>query len=115
MTIKLHPSIDNGFNPTKENFAGGVLNCKCESNTVRGQTAHNHACGCSKCWKPEGAIFSQIAVISRDNVEVVANADKLVVVDENAVIAVMHVKMYVYMYGRIEDNPPILWFRLCSH
>ncbi|WP_318433404.1 S-(hydroxymethyl)glutathione synthase [Photobacterium leiognathi] len=109
MTIKLHPSIDNGFNPTKENFAGGVLNCKCKSNTVRvklaGQTAHNHACGCSKCWKPEGAIFSQIAVISRDNVEVVANADKLVVVDENAVIKRHACKECgVHMYGRIEDT-----------
>ncbi|MCG3864526.1 MULTISPECIES: S-(hydroxymethyl)glutathione synthase [unclassified Photobacterium] len=109
MSIKLHPSIDNGFAATKENFAGGVLSCQCNTNTVRvklaGQTAHNHACGCSKCWKPEGAVFSQIAVISRDNVEVIANADKLVVVDQNAAIKRHACKECgVHMYGRIEDT-----------
>ena len=109
MSISLHPSIDNGFAATKENFQGGVLNCNCESNTVRvklsGQTAHNHACGCSKCWKPEGAVFSQIAVISRDNVEVIANANKLVVIDESAAIKRHACKECgVHMYGRIDNT-----------
>ena len=109
MSISLHPSIDNGFAATKENFQGGVLNCNCVSNTVRvklsGQTAHNHACGCSKCWKPEGAVFSQIAVISRDNVEVIANANKLVVIDESAAIKRHACKECgVHMYGRIDNT-----------
>ncbi|OBU20098.1 S-(hydroxymethyl)glutathione synthase [Photobacterium aquimaris] len=109
MSISLHPSIDNGFAATKENFQGGVLNCNCASNTVRvklsGQTAHNHACGCSKCWKPEGAVFSQIAVISRDNVEVIANAEKLVVIDESAAIKRHACKECgVHMYGRIDNT-----------
>ena len=109
MSISLHPSIDNGFAATKENFQGGVLNCNCVSNTVRvklsGQTAHNHACGCSKCWKPEGAVFSQIAVISRDNVEVIANAEKLVVIDESAAIKRHACKECgVHMYGRIDNT-----------
>lgn len=109
MSISLHPSIDNGFIATKENFQGGVLNCNCTSNTVRvklsGQTAHNHACGCSKCWKPEGAVFSQIAVISRDNVEVIANAEKLVVIDESAAIKRHACKECgVHMYGRIDNS-----------
>lgn len=88
--LKLHPSIDNGFPPASPGFAGGTLKCKCASNpvTVRigSQTAHNHACGCTKCWKPEGAIFAQIAVVGRDNVNVTSGAEKLQVVDPSATI-----------------------------
>ena len=40
-------------------FAGGTLACKCKDKPVKvgikGDVAHNHACGCTKCWKPEGA------------------------------------------------------------
>ena len=107
--IKLHPAIDHGFPATQEAFNGGVLNCKCKTNKVSvkltGQTAHNHACGCSKCWKPEGAIFSQVAVISRDNVEVIANEDKLVIIDESAAIQRHACKECgTHMFGRIENN-----------
>lgn len=107
--IKLHPSIDGGFPATQDGFNGGVLNCQCESDKVSvklsGQTAHNHACGCSKCWKPEGALFSQVAVISRDNVEVIANNEKLEIVDESSVIQRHACKACgTHMYGRIENE-----------
>ena len=53
-------------------FAGGTLTCKCTSNpvTVRiaSNVAFNHACGCTKCWKPEGALFSVVGVGGRDKV-----------------------------------------------
>ncbi len=106
--IKLHPSIDNGFPATKDSFNGGTLNCQCHANKVSvkltAQTAHNHACGCSKCWKPAGALFSQVAVVSRDNVEVVANTDKLVIVDESATIQRHACKECgTHMFGRIEN------------
>jgi hypothetical protein len=69
-TVEIHPSIDAGILPALPGFEGGVLRCKCPSDrvevTISAQTAHNHACGCSKCWKPEGALFSQVAVVSRD-------------------------------------------------
>ncbi|MCF8481286.1 MAG: S-(hydroxymethyl)glutathione synthase [Rhodospirillum sp.] len=107
--VKLHPSIDNGFGAATPDFAGGTLTCKCASNPVtvkiKSQVAHNHACGCTKCWKPEGAIFSQIAVVGRDAVEVVSGADKLVVVDPNAAIQRHACKdCGVHMYGRIENT-----------
>lgn len=106
---KLHPSIDNGFSATKEDFNGGTLNCKCDTNKVivklTAQTAHNHACGCSKCWKPEGAIFSQVAVIPRENVEVIANIEKLAIVDESTAIQRHACKdCGTHMYGRIENS-----------
>ena len=72
---------------------------------IKGQCAHNHVCGCTKCWKPEGALFSQVAVVPRDNVSVIANEDKLVVVDPNATIQRHACKECgVHMYGRIENK-----------
>ncbi|ROO25350.1 aldehyde-activating protein [Salinisphaera orenii MK-B5] len=105
----IHPSIDNGIKPGSENFAGGTLSCHCSSNPVKvkvgAQTAHNHACGCSKCWKPDGARFALIAVVSRDAVSVVENEDKLEVVDSSAAIQRHACKECgVHMFGRIEDR-----------
>jgi S-(hydroxymethyl)glutathione synthase len=114
--IHLHPSIDHGFRPTKAGFAGGTLTCKCASNPVEvhidAQTAYNHACGCTKCWKPDGAIFSVVAVVGRDKLKVTKNADKLKVVDPNAAIQ-RHActGCGVHMYGRIENkNHPFYGF-----
>ena len=62
-------------------------------------------CGCTKCWKPAGALFSQVAVVPSDKVRVSANGDKLAVVDQNAVIKRHACKgCGVHMYGRIENE-----------
>lgn len=105
----IHPAVDNGIKPAGTNFAGGTLSCKCSDKkvtvSVKGQSAHNHVCGCTKCWKPAGAQFSQVAVAPRDKLSVTANADKLKVVDSTATI-----QRYacsgcgVHMYGRIENK-----------
>lgn len=106
--ISMHPAVDNGVKPGAPDFPGGALHCHCASNpvevTIRGQVAHNHVCGCTKCWKPEGAAFSMIAVVPRDNLGVTANADKLQVVDSSAAIQ-RHAcrECGVHMYGRIEN------------
>jgi S-(hydroxymethyl)glutathione synthase len=72
---------------------------------ISGQCAHNHVCGCTKCWKPAGALFSQVAVVPRDNLRVTANEDKLAVVDPSAVIKRHACKdCGVHMYGRIENE-----------
>jgi S-(hydroxymethyl)glutathione synthase len=88
--ILIHPAVDNGVKPGSKDFTGGTLRCQCASNAVEVKIttncAHNHVCGCTKCWKPKGALFSQIAVAPRDNVEVTKNGDKLKVVDLNALI-----------------------------
>ncbi len=69
------------------------------------QCAHNHVCGCTKCWKPAGALFSQVAVVPRDKLRVTKNADKLKVVDANATIQRYACKECgVHMYGRIENT-----------
>jgi S-(hydroxymethyl)glutathione synthase len=105
----LHPAIDNGIQAGSKDFAGGNLYCGCEAETVQvtvtSQSAHNHVCGCSKCWKPEGALFSQVAVVPRESLSVTANAGKLEIVDKSAVIQ-RHAckKCGVHMFGRIENQ-----------
>jgi S-(hydroxymethyl)glutathione synthase len=72
---------------------------------IDGDVAHNHACGCTKCWKPEGATFSVVGVVPRDNLAAAANADKLGLVDESATIQRYACRdCGVHMYGRIENK-----------
>ena len=80
--VSIHPAIDHGIGPDgAASFGGGTLQCKCADRkvavSIKGQSAYNHVCGCTKCWKPVGALFSMVAAVSRDNVSVTANQDKL--------------------------------------
>jgi S-(hydroxymethyl)glutathione synthase len=109
VAVSIHPAVDQGIKPTAKDFAGGTLVCKCEDRpvtvTVSSQTAYNHVCGCTKCWKPKSALFSQVAVVSRDKLAVSANADKLEVVNAAAPIQRHACKgCGVHMYGRIENK-----------
>ena len=109
MTISIHPSVDQGLTAAEPGFQGGMLLCKCRDNPVEvrveGQCLHNHVCGCTKCWKPEGATFSQIAVVPREKVSAVANANKLEVVDAAAAIQRHACRdCGVHMFGRIENR-----------
>ncbi len=107
--LSIHPAVDRGTKPAAANFSGGTLRCLCTERrvevAVKSQSAHNHVCGCTKCWKPGGALFSQVAVVPREKLAVTANEDKLKVVDAKATI-----QRYtctgcgVHMYGRIENK-----------
>ena len=109
MAVKLHPSIDKGLKAGAKKFKGGTLECHCASErvavTIKGNVAHNHACGCTKCWKPAGAKFAVVGVVPRDKLSVTANEQKLHVVDSTATI-----QRYacsgcgVHLYGRIENT-----------
>jgi len=115
--VSIHPSIDKGLGPAAAaNFTGGTLQCRCADRkvtvSIKGQSNYNHACGCTKCWKPEGALFSIVAAVSRDNLSVTANPEKLKVVDPNATIK-RHActACGVHMYGRIDNaNHPLYGF-----
>jgi S-(hydroxymethyl)glutathione synthase len=109
MTIHIHPLIDNGVKKGSGNFTGGTLVCKCKDRPVKvaisGDVAYDHACGCTKCWKPEGAIFSIVGVVPKQNVTVLENGDKLEIVDKNAAIQRHACKVCgTHMYGRIENT-----------
>lgn len=105
----IHPSVDHGSKPAAKDFAGGTLSCKCKQApvqvSIKGQCAHNHVCGCTKCWKPEGALFSQVAVVARENLRVSAGDNKLKVVDASAAIQRHACRdCGVHLYGRIENT-----------
>jgi S-(hydroxymethyl)glutathione synthase len=108
MAVKLHPSIDKGVKAGAKKFKGGTLTCHCATEpvtvSIKGNVAHNHACGCTKCWKPAGAKVSVVAVVGKENVAVTANEQKLGVVDASATIQ-RHAcnACGVHMYGRIEN------------
>lgn len=107
--VKIHPAVDGGVKKGDAGFGGGTLQCKCATDKVEvkvgGQTAHNHVCGCTKCWKPDGAVFSQVAVVGRDAVSVTANEGKLKIVNADAAIQ-RHActGCGAHMYGRIENT-----------
>lgn len=108
-SVAIHPSVDQGLKPAASGFAGGTLHCHCSSKPVEvrvdAQVAHNHVCGCTKCWKPKGALFSMVAVVPRDKLKVTANEDKLEIVDKSAAIQRHACKECgVHMFGRIENK-----------
>ena len=109
MAILIHPAVDHGVKPGRADFAGGTLVCHCASDPVKVHigvnVAFDHVCGCTKCWKPKGALFSLVAVVPRDKLTVVANGQKLKIVDASAPIQ-RHActGCGVHMYGRIENK-----------
>ncbi len=109
MAISIHPAVDGGVKRGNPSFAGGTLVCKCASSPVTvslgSNIAYDHMCGCTKCWKPQGALFSLLAVIPREKLSVTANAQKLKIVDEKAPIQrYACTSCGVHMYGRIENK-----------
>lgn len=105
----IHPAVDQGVPTGRPEFQGGTLVCECAQDPVEvrvaSQVAHNHVCGCTKCWKPDDATFSMIAVVPRDNVSIIANEDKLEIVDAGAAIQRHACKECgVHMFGRIENK-----------
>jgi S-(hydroxymethyl)glutathione synthase len=109
MAISIHPSVDNGVRKGDPAFAGGTLECRCAGDKVEvrieSNVARNHACGCTKCWKPQGAAFSVVGVVPRDKLSVAANGDKLAVVDDKATIQRYACRdCGTHMYGRIENR-----------
>jgi S-(hydroxymethyl)glutathione synthase len=108
-TFSIHPAVDHGVKPGAKDFAGGTLVCKCADSPVKvalaANCAYNHICGCTKCWKPAGALFSMVAVMPRDKLKIVGHAEKLEVVDPNAPIQRYRCKgCGVHLYGRIENS-----------
>lgn len=106
---RIHPEVDKGLSPARSDFKGGTLVCKCTRDPVEvridSQVAHNHVCGCTKCWKPQGAAFSVVAVVPRDKLKVTAHEEKLKVVDPSATIQRYRCTACgTHMYGRIENK-----------
>ena len=106
--VRLHPSVDAGVASVNTVADRITLKCRCQERQVEVlltvNWSHNHLCGCSKCWKPMGALFAQIAVVPRNALTVSHNDDKLQVVDPGQAIQ-RHAcrECGVHMLGRVED------------
>ncbi|MDG0023883.1 S-(hydroxymethyl)glutathione synthase [Trinickia sp. Y13] len=109
MTTAIHPSVDHGIQKGASDFKGGTLRCSCATDPVEvrvdSQVLFNHACGCTKCWKPAGALFSVVGVVPRDKLTVTAHGEKLKVVDDSALIQ-RHACTGCgkHLFGRIENK-----------
>ncbi len=120
MSHSLHPAVESGIKsrPAKRGLwgylnnkpqPGGTLSCKCDKNPIvvkiTAQAAHNHLCGCTQCWKPDGALFSQVAVVPRDKLQVSKNGDKIIILDTSAPIQ-RHIcrDCGTHMFGRVKDE-----------
>ncbi|SFE42038.1 S-(hydroxymethyl)glutathione synthase [Roseivivax sediminis] len=107
--VALHPLFDAGLPERAENFPGSALRCHCPEDRVvievAAQSVHPHLCGCTRCWKPVGALFSLVAAVPRGKVTIMQNEDKLEVVDPSVPI-LRHActGCGVHMFGRIEDE-----------
>lgn len=105
MKVSLHPAV-NG--PSRAvSLAGATLRCQCADPVevkLAEDIAHNHLCGCSKCWKPEGALLAQTAVVPTGTLEVLKGEERLRVLDET-----QKVQRYacntcgVHLFGRVSD------------
>lgn len=109
MTQAIHPSVDQGIQKGASDFKGGTLRCSCATDPVEvrvdSQVLFNHACGCTKCWKPAGALFSVVGVVPRDKLTVTAHGEKLKIVDDSALIQ-RHActGCGTHLFGRIENK-----------
>ncbi|MEO8936446.1 MAG: S-(hydroxymethyl)glutathione synthase [Burkholderiaceae bacterium] len=108
-SVQIHPSVDNGVKKGSSSYGGGTLTCKCTDRpvkvAVKAQSAHNHVCGCSKCWKPDGSTFSMVAVVPSSAISVTENGDKLKVVDSSSTIHRHACTVCgAHMFGRIENK-----------
>ncbi len=104
--VALHPAVDAGLSDRRSTPL--TLRCGCDTDAVIVEVAepvsHNHLCGCSKCWKPQGAIFAQTAVVARDAANAVANAHKLIPVDpDSAILRHACAHCGTHMIGTVED------------
>lgn len=106
--VTLHPAVDGG-NEVPHANSPRTLRCHCTTDPVVVEIAvpvlHNHLCGCSKCWKPEGTSFAMTAVVPGGTTEVVEHGEKLAVVDPDQSIQ-RHActACGVHMIGRVPDR-----------
>lgn len=105
-SLPLHPAVDHGV--SKAASTPLRLQCSCDDAPVSVRVAeavsHNHLCGCSRCWKPEGALFAQTAVVPRATCDDWRHQEKLAPVDPRAKILRMACsKCGVHMIGQVDD------------
>ena len=104
--VPLHPAV--GKSIAKTTVEPFVARCRCIANAVEIEVSqpveHNHLCGCSKCWRPPGATFAQVAVVPAGCVALKAHGDKLETVDATQKIERRRCRECgTHMVGQVSD------------
>ncbi len=105
--VALHPALAAAH--AAEAPENTALRCQCAADPVivelDAPVRHNHLCGCSQCWKPQGALFAQIAVVPAGAARVTQGADKLTVVNPGQSIERHACRACgTHMVGRVPDR-----------
>jgi S-(hydroxymethyl)glutathione synthase len=105
----IHPCVEGDRAEPAKWPAPMMLRCLCPETPVEVRLGalirHNHLCGCSKCWKPAGALFAQTAVVPAGMLEILKNGSKLAVVDASQKIqrhACSHCG--THLFGQVKDK-----------
>lgn len=103
-TPMLHPALGTAAVAPET----ATLRCACASDPVTvaldAPIAHNHLCGCSQCWKPEGAVMAQIAVVPAGQGRVLTGADKLTIANPGQSVERHACRACgTHMIGRVAD------------
>lgn len=106
--VSIHPCVDHRNQGGIEPRRSSVIRCQCKTDrieiAVSEAASHNHLCGCSKCWRPNGALFAQVAVVPTSTIEVIRNEENLAIVDPEQLIQ-RHacIRCGAHLFGRTED------------
>lgn len=110
-SVRLHPAVEAARRVDRARPVAqrSTLRCLCAEDevevTLDAPVTHNHLCGCSRCWKPGGALLAMTAVVPAGALAVTANGDKLGVVDPSQSIQ-RHAcaQCGTHMFGRVSDK-----------
>ncbi|WP_108610617.1 SRPBCC family protein [Aminobacter sp. MSH1] len=108
--VRLHPAAQlSGQTSRASASTKTVLSCRCGQSPVRLELTqpvrHNHLCGCSKCWKAEGALFSQVAVVPGGSSTILSGEDKLTPVDpQQSIVRYACRDCGTHLIGRVPDK-----------
>ena len=107
--VHLHPAVDVELVEPAPNFSGGTLRCRCEDAPVvvevSEQVTHSRLCGCTRCWKPDGALFAYVGFVNARRVNVVSGAEKLDIVDPSMPIRRRAcIACDTHLFGVVEDK-----------
>lgn len=107
-TIAIHPAVDGADLDAAPPAPVAHLRCQCTHEPVEiaisAPAKHTHLCGCSQCWKPEGALFALIAVVPHDCATIFAGERKLHIVAPEAAIQRYACRdCGAHMIGKVSD------------
>ena len=114
---QIHPRLTTESSTALRTSPAARSPASARSNPVTVQdrlnVAFNHACGCTKCWKPEGATVLVVGVAARDKLSVTANAQQAQDRGREGrdPAPCLHRLWRAHVWPHREQEAPVLWLR----